>query len=66
MLMLYADDSVILSQTSAGLQESLGVMYIMYNYCEQWKLPPNVDEYKIVVYRKGGQLCRDDDRFYGD
>ena len=31
-LMLYADDTVILSETSAGLQESLDVMY---DYCEQ-------------------------------
>ena len=62
-LMLYADDTVILWETSAGLQESLD---LMYDYCELWKLYLNVDKSKIVVFRKGGQLGRDDHWFYGD
>ena len=33
---------------------------------EQWKLCLNVDKSKIVVFRKGGQLGRDDHWFYGD
>ena len=62
-LMLYADDTVILWETSAGLQESLDVMY---DYCEQWKLYLNVDKSEIVVFRKGGQIGRDNHWFYGD
>ena len=48
--MLYADDTDILSETFAGLQESLDVMY---DYCDQWKLSLNVDKSKIMVFRKG-------------
>ena len=62
-LMLYADDTVILSETSVGLQESPDVMY---DYCEQWKLYLNVDKSKIVLFSKGGQLGRDGHWFYGD
>ena len=54
-LLLYADDIVIFSETSEGLQRGLN---ILSNYCEKWKLVVNTDKTKIMVFRKGGNLPR--------
>ena len=44
-VLLYADDAVLLAETSTGLQSGLD---ILYRYCTQWKLPLNVTKTKIV------------------
>ena len=49
-LLLYADDTVIFSETPDGLQKALNCMY---NYCNQWHLTVNPDKTKIVVFSKG-------------
>ena len=54
-LLLYADDIVIFSNTSDGLQRGLNVLS---DYCNKWKLTVNVDKTKIMVFRKGGNLPR--------
>ena len=62
-LLLYADDSVIMSESREGLQKGLD---LMYDYCVRWRLTVNTDKTKVLVFRKGGQLSHDDHWFYGD
>lgn len=54
-LLLYADDIVIFSNTSEGLQNGL---VVLAEYCSKWKLTVNIDKTKIMVFRKGGSLSR--------
>ena len=62
-LLLYADDSVIFSSTREGLQMGLGVLQ---DHCTKWRLLINTDKTKVMVFRKGGILSKDDHWFYGD
>ena len=49
-LLMYADDTVILSETSEGLQTALN---FYSEYCNVWKLKINVSKTKVVVFAKG-------------
>lgn len=49
-ILLYADDTVILSENEQDFQNALN-MYV--NYCEQWKLTINFSKTKIVIFSKG-------------
>lgn len=52
-LIIYADDSVLFSETEQGLQDMLDCLQ---QYTSKGKLKVNVDKTKIVVFRKGGRL----------
>ncbi|MCG8044774.1 MAG: reverse transcriptase domain-containing protein, partial [Candidatus Thiodiazotropha endolucinida] len=54
-LLLYADDIVIFSMSSEGLQKGLDVLS---EYCNRWKLTVNTDKTKVMIFRKGGNLAR--------
>ena len=45
--LLYADDHVLLSETSQGLQQSLNTLY---SYCKKWKLKVNIKKTKLMVF----------------
>ena len=45
--LLYADDTIIMSDNPHKLQESLNSFE---NYCKQWKLNINTDKTKIVIF----------------
>ena len=49
-LLMYADDTVILSETSEGLQTALN---FYSEYCNVWKLKINVSKTKVVVFATG-------------
>ena len=49
-LLLYADDVILLSDSSTGLQNALDVMQ---NHSNRWKLKINVTKSKILVFKKG-------------
>ena len=49
ILLLYADDTVIFSNTAADLQKSLD---ILYHYCSDWKLEVNNEKTKVIIFRK--------------
>ena len=52
VISLYADDTVIMSESPNGLQSALNV----YNdYCKQWKLTVNITKSKVVIFSKGRQ-----------
>ena len=46
-LLLYADDIVIFSSTSDGLQKGLDVLS---EYCQKWKLTVNTEKAKIMTF----------------
>ena len=50
---MYADDLVLLSETSEGLQECLNRLN---DYCNTWGLEVNVNKTKTVVFNKTGRL----------
>ncbi len=52
-ILLYADDIVIFSESAAGLQSGLD---ILFTYCERWKLKVNTTKTKIMIFRKGGRI----------
>ena len=54
-LLLYADDIVIFSASSEGLQYGLDVLS---DYCSKWRLKVNTDKTKVMIFRKGGTLPR--------
>ena len=49
-VVLYADDTVILAESSDDLQIALD-MYA--TYCRQWKLEINHDKTKVMVFARG-------------
>ena len=49
-LLLYADDVILLSDSSTKLQNALDVTQ---NYSNRWKLKINVIKSKILVFKKG-------------
>ena len=60
-LLLYADDTVIISENRQDLQLGLD---IVENYCNKWKIILNIEKTKIVIFRKGGKLSVNDRWFY--
>jgi predicted peroxiredoxin len=53
-VILYADDTVLLSDTSKDLQKQLN---LFEEYCKQWKLTVNTDKTKIVIF--GSRVAND-------
>lgn len=51
-LLLYADDTVILSNSADGLQNSLNVYD---EYCDIWKLTVNQSKSKVIIFSKRSQ-----------
>ena len=62
-LILYADDSTLISANREGLKDSLDCLY---DYCTEMGLFVNVDKTKIVVFRNGDVLSHTDFWFYCD
>ena len=60
-LLMFADDLALFSETREGLQEGLNNLQ---SYCTKWGLTVNVSKTKVVVFRKGGRLARNDVFFY--
>ena len=60
-LLMYADDTVLISETAEGLQSMLDALF---SYNIEWKCSLNVSKTKIVVYRNGGVLRENDRWFY--
>ena len=56
---MYADAIVLLSTTSAGLQEKLNNLY---KFCQDWCLDVNVAKTKILVFNKPRRLL--ENKFY--
>ena len=60
-ILMYADDMVLFSETVAGLQNMFDVLY---DYTKQWNLEVNIQKTKIVIFRNGGQIKRNENWLY--
>ncbi len=47
---MYADDTVILSDSEEDMKTALGALG---SYCKEWKLEVNCSKTKIVIFSKG-------------
>ena len=47
LVLLYADDTVLLSNSKTGLQKSLDCLF---DYCKNWKLTVNINKTKILIF----------------
>ena len=61
--LLYADDLVLVSESSIGLQRQLNLLKL---YCDKWHLRVNKEKTKIMVFRRGGTLRHYEKWFYDD
>ena len=50
LLFLYADDTILLSESSEDLQRMLNTFG---QYCEDWKLNVNIEKTKILIFSRG-------------
>ena len=48
--LLYADNTILLSESAEDLQKMLD---ILYDYCQQWRLTVNTEKTKIIVFSRG-------------
>ena len=55
LLLMFADDVALLSDTISGLQKQLNALN---DFCAESKLKVNISKTKILVFRKGGVLSR--------
>jgi hypothetical protein len=55
--LLFADDLAVGATTIIGLQRAINCIK---DFCEEWSLKINVTKTKIVVFKKGGKLSRDE------
>ena len=51
--LIYADDVILLSSSSAGLQSKLDLLQA---FCEDWCLSITIDKTKVVIFNKAGRL----------
>ena len=63
MILLFADDVALMSDTIAGLQKQLDVLF---ECCQQLDLTVNLDKSNIVVFRNGGHLALREQWFFGN
>ena len=61
MMLLYADDTVILAETALDLQHSLNCLY---EYSSLWKLNVNRSKTKIVIFGSNTRSIRNEYIFY--
>jgi hypothetical protein len=60
---MYADDTVLISESTAGLQNMLDSLSV---YCNEWDHKVNIKKTKVVVFRKGGKIHDTFKSFYND
>ena len=61
LLLLFADDIALISDTMKGLQSQLK---ILEKFCEMYKMIVNVVKTKVMVFRLGGRLRANEKIFY--
>ena len=63
ILLLFADDMVVIGETPEDLQQSIDRLY---EYCISWGLQVNIPKTKIIVFRKRGAIKRNERWVYGN
>ena len=52
-LLLFADDTLLLSETEEGLQSLLDNLHF---YCTKWNVSVNTDKSKVIFFKNGTRL----------
>ena len=60
---MYADDLILLSESAAGLQNSLDKLQ---SYCMKWNLTVNLKKSQIIIFNKSGRLLKNFEFKYGN
>ena len=55
LLLLFADDVILLSDTIIGLQRQLSILGY---FCDDYHIAVNTGKTKVLVFRNGGNLAR--------
>ena len=55
LILLFADDIALISDTIAGLQKQLNMLFA---YCMESKLVVNICKTNVMVFKKGGRISR--------
>ena len=55
-LFIYADDTVIFSESVSGIQNTWNMLDLLQSYTEKWPLAVNVAKTKLMVFRNGGNV----------
>ena len=61
LLLMFADDVALLSDTVLGLQKQLNALH---QFCIESELKVNINKTKVLVFRKGGVLSHREKWFY--
>lgn len=61
LILLYADDMSNCSDTVGGLQHQINVLS---SFCQKYGMKVNLDKTKIIVFRNGGIIRRNEKWFY--
>ncbi len=61
ILLLFADDMVIMGETREELQQNLN---LLEQYCDKWGLVANMQKTKVVIFRKRGRASAEERWFY--
>ena len=60
--LLFADDVALFSDSIIGLQRLLNKLEL---YCDRWNMSVNLDKSKVVVFKGGGHLSKNEKWSYG-
>lgn len=63
LLLLYADDLILMGSSPVDLQKKLT---LLFSYCQENKMQVNESKSKVVIFRRGGRISRFDVFHYGD
>ena len=63
MILLYADDMALIADTVGRLQRMIDVLE---SYCCKWNMLVNLIKTKIMVFRRGGVLRKNEQWFYNE
>ncbi|XP_075157635.1 uncharacterized protein LOC142230902 [Haematobia irritans] len=56
-VLLYADDIVLLADEKETLQD---MIYNLERYCKQWNMLVNLEKSKIMIFRNGGRVTKEE------
>ena len=63
IILLYADDICVGSDTVGRLQK---IINVLFTYCKMWHLLVNMIKTKLVVFRRGGILKKNEKWYFGE
>ena len=62
-LLAFADDVALMSSSPGGLQKQLNALNV---YCNEWRLTVNTEKTKVLVFKGGTKLKREERWFYSN